>query len=358
MRAQVPLDCRSIASYDKKRSDMNSKTLAKTGSFRHLCSKTPVFAGVLLFLLTGCASQIEIQGHRGARGLLPENSLPAFMKALDIGVDVLELDAGVTKDGVVVVSHDPCLQPDFVRDAAGKWIAPRAGNARFGACLVDLSLAEVQRFDVGRIKPDTEYAKRFASQVPIDSTLIPTLSALFAAVKARADTKVRFNIETKLSPMARNETVSPQVFVETLLAVIRENGMAARVTIQSFDWRTLQISQRLAPDIPTVYLSAQQKWLDNIGAGNREGSAWTAGLNAREFGDSVPRMVKAAGGAVWSPYFGDVTPAKIAEAKSLGLKVVVWTVNEPADITRMIEWRVDGIISDYPDRVKALLASK
>ncbi|MFN7673460.1 MAG: glycerophosphodiester phosphodiesterase family protein, partial [Betaproteobacteria bacterium] len=203
-----------------------------------------------------------------------------------------------------------------------------------------------------------EYAKRFSSQQSIDGTRIPTLAALFMLVKQKGDARVRFNIETKLSPMARNETVSPQAFVEKLLAVIRENDMASRVTIQSFDWRTLQISQRLAPNIPTVYLTVQQKWMDNIGAGNREGSAWTAGINAREYGDSVPRMVKAAGGAAvgntWSPYFGDVTPAKIAEAKALGLKVVVWTVNEPKDIEQMLMWKVDGIISDYPDRVIAL----
>lgn len=170
-------------------------------------------------------------------------------------------------------------------------------------------------------------------------------------VKQSGNTRVKFNIETKLSPMARAETVGPQVFVEKLLAVIRDNGMAGRVTIQSFDWRTLQISQRLAPEIPTVYLTAQQKWMDNIGAGNREGSAWTAGLNAREFGDSVPRMVKAAGGQIWSPYFGDVTAAKITEAHSLGLKVSVWTVNEAKDIQRMLDWKVDSIIGDYPDRV-------
>jgi glycerophosphoryl diester phosphodiesterase len=217
--------------------------------------------------------------------------------------------------------------------------------------LVDLSFAELQQFDVGRIKPGTEYAKRYVTQQSIDGTRIPTLAALFALVKQSGNTRVRFNIETKLSPMARNETVAPQVFVEKLLAVICENGMAGRVTIQSFDWRTLLISQRLAPEISTVYLTAQQKWMDNIGAGNREGSAWTAGLNASEFGDSVPRMVKAAGGKFWSPYFGDVTPEKIAEAHALGLKVSVWTVNEPKDIQRMLDWKVDSIISDYPDRV-------
>jgi glycerophosphoryl diester phosphodiesterase len=319
----------------------------------------PVFIGVCTFAtLSACASLTEVHGHRGARGLLPENSLPAFAKALELGVDVLELDTGVTKDGVVVISHDPCLNHDFVRDASGAWVLPTSKDNKYGRCLVDLTYAEIQQFDVGRIQLGTEYAKRFSSQQSIDGTRIPTLAALFMLVKQKGDARVRFNIETKLSPMARNETVSPQAFVEKLLAVIRENDMASRVTIQSFDWRTLQISQRLAPNIPTVYLTVQQKWMDNIGAGNREGSAWTAGINAREYGDSVPRMVKAAGGAAvgntWSPYFGDVTPAKIAEAKALGLKVVVWTVNEPKDIEQMLMWKVDGIISDYPDRVIAL----
>jgi len=339
------------------------------GILRQICLKMPVFISVFgTMCIVGCAvspnassnqsARIELQGHRGARGLAPENTLPAFTKALEIGVDVLELDTGVTKDGVVVVSHDPCLNPDFVREASGAWVRPLSKEKPYGKCIVELSMAELQQYDVGRIQPGSDYAKRFAAQTPIDGTRIPALAALFEMTKLRGANRVGFNIETKLSPMARNETVGPQVFVESLLKVIRDNGMASRVTIQSFDWRTLKISQRLAPEIPTVYLSAQQKWLDNIGAGNPEGSAWTAGINAVEYGDSVPRMVKAAGGAVWSPYFGDVTPAKLAEAKSLGLMVVVWTVNEPADIARMIEWKVDGIISDYPDRVKALLGGK
>lgn len=329
------------------------------GVFGQFWLNTPVVISVCAVIhLAGCTSLVEVQGHRGARGLLPENTIPAFAKALDIGVDVLELDTGITKDGVVVISHDPCLNPDFVRDATNAWIAPTSNDNKYGTCIVDLTFAALQQFDVGRIQPGTEYAKRFASQQPLDGTRVPTLAALFALTKARGAEQVRFNIETKLSPMARGETVSPQVFVESLLQVIREHGMAARVTLQSFDWRTLQISQRLAPEIPTAYLSAQQKWMDNIGAGNREGSAWTAGRNAMQYGNSVPRMVKAAGGAVWSPYFGDVTPAKIAEAKTLGLKVVVWTVNEPKDIERMLALKVDGIISDYPDRVKAVMGKR
>jgi len=323
-------------------------------SLSHFCSKMPVVAGVLLVaILPGCATPPETQGHRGARGHLPENTLPAFMKALDLGVDVLELDTGLTRDGVVVISHDPCLSPDFVRDVSGMWVTPKGPGDKFATCIVELTWPQLRIFDVGRFKPGSDYAKRFATQSPLDGTRMPSLAALFDAVKSRGDGRVRFNIETKISPMARQETVPPQAFVESLVNVLRENGMAGRVTLQSFDWRTLLISQRLAPDIPTVYLTAQQTWMENVGVGSIEGSAWTAEFNAREHGDSVPRMVKAAGGAIWSPHFGDLTPAKLAEAHALGLKVVVWTVNEPKDIVRMVQWKVDGIISDYPDRLKA-----
>ena len=129
-------------------------------------------------------------------------------------------------------------------------------------------------------------------------------------------------------------------------------------SLQSFDWRTLRIAQKKAPSIPTVYLSAQQKFLDNINAGSREGSAWTAGMNVHEFGDSVARMVRAAGGTTWSPYFGDIDESTVADAQSLGLKVVVWTVNEPKDIERMLDYNVDGIISDYPNRVRAVMEKR
>jgi glycerophosphoryl diester phosphodiesterase len=124
--------------------------------------------------------------------------------------------------------------------------------------------------------------------------------------------------------------------------------MAGRASIQSFDWRTLKIVQAEAPEIPTVYLTAQQKWLDNVAPG----SPWTAGVQFDQHG-SVPKMVKAAGGHTWSPFFSDVDAAKLAEAKALGLAVVVWTVNEPADIARMLGLGVDGIISDRPDLVRA-----
>jgi len=289
-------------------------------------------------LMISSAHALELQGHRGARGLLPENTLAAFGRALDLGVTTLELDCGVTQDGVVVIAHDRALNPAFTRDAQGRWIeAPRA--------IHHMRFDELQRYDVGRLRPGTEYAKRFARQQPIDGTRIPKLADLFALLQQRGDTRTRFNIETKISPLAPDESLAPDAFVAALLEVIRAAGIESRVTVQSFDWRTLAIVQKVAPGIPTAYLTAQRTSPRNVAPG----SPWTAGHDIANYGGSVPRMVKAAGGAIWSPYHGDLTEARVREAQALGLKVVVWTVNAEADMRRMIEWRVDGIISDYPD---------
>jgi glycerophosphoryl diester phosphodiesterase len=300
-----------------------------------------------LLALTGCSTlAFDAQGHRGARGLAPENTLPAFERALEIGVNTLELDVGVTADGVVVVGHDPALNPAITRDATGRWLAAK------GPTLKSLSLAQLQAYDVGRINPDTPYGKTFSTQAPRDGTRMPTLASLFAFVKDRGINDVRFNIETKINPTQPDETVNPEQFVRALLNVVREAGMQKRVTIQSFDWRTLQIVQGFEPGIPTVYLSIQTANTDNI----RDG-AWTAGFKIAEHG-SVPKMVKAAGGAVWSPNGGAVTEALVKEAQGIGLKVVPWTINTPADMERLLGWGVDGIITDYPDRLRDVMQKR
>jgi len=309
-----------------------------------------VAALAALLFAAGCATRFDLQGHRGARGLAPENTLPAFAKALEVGVTTLELDTEVTKDGVVVIGHDPLLNPDIVRKD-GKWLSEK------GPAIHALTYAELQQYDVGRLKPDTAYAKRYPDQQSADGTRMPRLADLFDMVKKSGNADVRFNIEIKSSPLAPNETLPPEPFAKVVIEEIRKAGMAGRATLQSFDWRSLQAAQRIAPDIQTVYLSAQQKFLDNIGADKPEGSPWVAGFQHRTHG-SVPRMVKAAGGKVWSPYFGDVDAVKLKEARELGLKVVVWTVNDEANIRRMLDLGVDGIISDRPDIVKRELAAR
>ena len=300
-------------------------------------------------LLGGCATHFDLQGHRGARGLAPENTLAAFSKALAIGVTTLELDVGVTADGIMVVAHDRYLNPDVIRDAQGQYLFAR------GPTIMSLTFAELQRFDAGRIKPESSYAKAFPQQQAVDGERIPTLRALFDLVEKRGARDVRFNIETKISPIAASETLPPEPFVRALIAEIRKAGLSRRATIQSFDWRTLQIAQQEAPEIVTVYLTSQQGAGDTVQLGKPGASPWLAGFDVDDYGGSLPKLVKEVGGTVWSPNFRDVTEALVREAQSLGLKIVPWTVNDEADWSRLLDWKVDGLITDYPDRLRALM---
>ena len=290
------------------------------------------------------AQALDIQGHRGARGLAPENTLPAFARALSLGVTTLEMDCAITKDGVVVVSHDPALNPDITRGPDGAFLD------RTGPAIWSLAYADLQRYDVGRLKPGTQYAARWPEQRPVDGTRIPRLADVFTLVKRSGNETVRFNIETKISPLEPAQTTGADDFTRRLIAAIRAGGMDKRATIQSFDWRTLAVAQKDAPEIATVYLTSVSGFMDSIEANGD--SPWTAGHRVRDHGGSVPRMIKAAGGAAWSPYSGDLTREAVREAQALGLKVVVWTVNQPADMRRFIEWGVDGVISDRPDLLR------
>jgi len=298
------------------------------------------------------AQEIDLQGHRGARGLMPENTLPAFASALSIGVTTLELDLAVTRDNVVVVSHNPKLNREITRDKAGKWLRED------GAVIRQTDYRQLKQFDVGAINPDARYAKRFPSQAAVDGTNIPTLDQVFELVKRSGNQTVRFNIETKLFPGKPDLTPSPIAFVEAVLEVIKRQQMSGRVTIQSFDWRTLQISQKLAPEIPTAYLSVAQPWLDTLQFGKPGASPWLAGFDIDEFQQSEPRAIKAAGGRIWSPYHKEVTREKIDLAHKLGLVVNVWTVNQPRRMEQLIAMGVDGIITDYPDRLRTVLLKR
>jgi glycerophosphoryl diester phosphodiesterase len=289
----------------------------------------------------------DLQGHRGARGLLPENTLPSFERALELGVTTLELDIAVTRDGVLVIHHDQTLNPDITRDASGRFLEQR------GPAIHALTWAELQAYDVGRIKPGTEYARQFAEQQPRDGARIPRLQDLFELVRRRGDDKVRFAIETKLHPDKPDETPAPEPFARALVDEIRKAGVAGRTQILSFDWRTLQVVQRIAPEIATVYLSIQRR-MDNIAAGRPEGSRWTAGFQYRDYG-SVPKMVKAAGGSHWSVFHADLTPELLEEAQALGLKVLVWTVNDVVAMARLARMGVDGLVTDRPDLARTLL---
>jgi glycerophosphoryl diester phosphodiesterase len=292
------------------------------------------------------ANAFDLQGHRGARGLAPENTLPGFARALGIGVTTLETDIAVSRDGVLLISHDPALNPDITRGPDGQFL-----NAR-GPVIWHTGLAELQRYDVGRLKPGTRYAEQFASQVPSDGARLPKLDELFALVRKSGNGDVRLALEIKLRPDAADDTPAPEPFARALVDAVRAAGMAARTTILSFDWRALQAVQKLAPEIGTVYLTIQQRNFDNIGADRPGASPWTAGIAYAEHG-SVPRMVQAAGGRIWSSFHGDLDAAKVKEAHALGLTVLAWTVNDPTQIARVMDLGVDGIVSDRPDLVRA-----
>ena len=264
---------------------------------------------------------MDVQGHRGARGHLPENTLPGFALALEMGVTTLELDVGVTKDGVVVIHHDRGLNPAIARGPDGKWVDEPTP-------IHSLTFEELQRFDIGRLRPGSRYGSHFPQQKPLDGTRIPRLADLFASA---AKTRVRFNIEPKMDADALDETLPHEPFAKALIAEVRKAGMESRTTVQAFHWPLLEVVER-ETKMKTVYCT--------------EGRG------------SDPARVHEAGGRIWSPDFQSLTPEKIAAARKWGMWITVWTVNERADIARMIDVGVDGIASDYPDRVLEALTRK
>jgi len=301
-------------------------------------------APLLALILAAPALAFDLQAHRGGRGLAPENTLAAFSQAVALGVDTLELDIGLTADGVVVISHDTSLNPDHTRDAQGQWLAAK------GPAIRSLTLAQLQRFDVGRIRAESDYGRQFARQQAADGQRIPTLAALFEQARA---SKVRFNIETKVDPTLPDETASPDAVADALIAEIERAGMASRVTIQSFDWRTLSRVAQKAPHIPRAYLSSSRTLSD---------PRWTLGMELASQG-SAPQLVKAAAGAsaapvTWSPAFRELTQAQVQQAHQLRLQVLPWTVNARADMARLIDWGVDGIITDYPDMLRDVMRER
>lgn len=295
----------------------------------------------------------DAQGHRGARGLLPENTLPAFRRALELGVSTLELDTGVTADGVLVVSHDRrmsaeiCLGPDGGQLPAGG-----------GPLIRDLTLAEVRRYDCGSLNPSR---KRFPEppRRNLPGTTVPTLAEVFD-LAAEIDPSVRFNIEMKVDPTV-DETVPLEEFVELLLDLVAARGLLGRTTIQCFDWRGLELVKRRRPELTTAALLSQE----TLDAGDP--SPWLNGLSFEASGGTALGLVAGARDYVdlFSPYWRLVTPgawgyldSTVEEIQAAGFPVIPWTVNSRGRIERTLDLGVDGLISDYPDRLLEILGAR
>jgi glycerophosphoryl diester phosphodiesterase len=279
----------------------------------------------------------ELHGHRGARGLWPENTLPGFTGALALGVDAIEMDVALTADAVVILSHDATLDPALTRGPDGSWIEP------LGMWLGDLDYLTLSRFDVGRMRPGTAQAAAFPQQRALDGVSLPRLDEV-----VRLNPQVMLAIELKTFPDRPGLTVTPEAMADAVLAVLDRAGAAARARIISFDWRGLRYLRRNRPEIGLGYLTDAE----TVAAAR----LWWDGPSPEDFGGSVARAVAAEGGTVWGPDCAKLTQAEVAEAVSLGLLVNPWTVNEPDDMARLIGWGVGALTTDYPDRARAVMA--
>jgi len=292
---------------------------------------------------------IRLHGHRGARGIMPENTMAGYRFALDCGLKAMEFDVLFTRDATPVLTHNGRLSPDAVRGPDGNWLEPPGPRVR------DLSVEELRRFDVGGLRDGALYASRFPDQAVLRGQTIPLLDDLAALVARPEHGDVWLNLEIKSNPHHPDETPPIPELVAATLAVIRRHGVEDRTLLQCFDWRVLQEIARQAPEMPRSFLSAlaaaDNRDEDNI----YPDSPWMAGLSPDDHGGSLPGLVAAAGGQVWSPFYRDLVAADLKAAHDLGLVVNVWTVNEARDIDRMIEMGVDGIITDYPGRAQRRL---
>jgi glycerophosphoryl diester phosphodiesterase len=274
--------------------------------------------------------QIEIIGHRGARGLFPENTIEGFRQCLELGVRSFELDVGLTADGVVVVNHDLALNPAITCDAAGNWLK---GD---GPLLHHLTFAALQAYDVGRIRPASPYRLLHRRQKGGDNVHIPRLADVLLL-----SSEAQFIIELKTDPRHPGWTATPIAMAEAVLTVVDQTGAAARVIIESFDWRGPHYIRRIRPAQQTAWLTRPETV--------RDSGLWWDGVTVAGFANSVAAAVAAQGGQIWAPSFETVTHAAVAEAHALGLRVIPWTVNRRAALRRMIGHGVDGIITDRPD---------
>jgi glycerophosphoryl diester phosphodiesterase len=278
-----------------------------------------------------------ILGHRGARGVLPENTM-AGMDHLDaIGVTAAEIDLAVSADGVPVMVHDPLLDPDKTRDAGGAWLrAPRK--------VIDLTAEQIGALDVGDLRPGSEAARQFPRQRALPGARVPTLREVCRWAAARPDFVL--TLELKSDPTAPDLTPPPEDMVSLVLAEVAAAGIADRVILQSFDWRVLVAGQSQAPGMVLSGLSHVVKSV-------YPGSPWLAGHDCGP--DDLADALAGTGAQMWCPFWRDLTQAQLDRARTLGLLVHVWTVNDAADIAAVARMGVDGIITDYPGRALEVL---
>ncbi len=290
------------------------------------------FLFLLIFTMNISIAQkpvFDLQGHRGCRGLMPENTIPAFLKALDLGVNTLELDVVISKDRQVVVSHEPYFNPDITTDPKGKQLSQIAKTN-----LYLMSYVEIKKYDCGSIGNPN-----FLEQQKLN-THKPLLSDVFKAVAEHCKNNKlplpNFNIEIKSEEKEYDITQpQPAPFSDLVYTVILKNISFDKVTLQSFDFGVLKYWH-----LQTKNLKYQKIKLAALVA-NMKGIE----ANLQDLGFDPD---------IYSPYFKLLDNEKVAFLHSKNISVIPWTVNEIADMKTVIDYRVDGLITDYPNRAKGL----
>ncbi|MFG2767673.1 glycerophosphodiester phosphodiesterase family protein [Streptomyces rubiginosohelvolus] len=305
----------------------------------------------------------DLQAHRGGLGMTTEESLEGFSKALRLGVSTLELDTQITKDAKVVVTHDRKVSAQKCRDTApatpGDTMYPYVGKF-----IKDLTLRQVKTMDCGFQQlpgyPDQEVVRGFR---------MAELKDVLHLVRSYKARQVTLNVETKVEAGSPTETAPRELFVRRVFEEIERSGIARQVTIQSFDWGSLKAMHRLAPHWPLVALTNY----DFLQVGKPGASPWLGGIDVDDFGgDFVAAAASIKGVETLSPNYGFPQNGKIGDpgfrfypdkgmitkAHARGLKVVPWTCNDPATIEALMDMGIDGIITDYPNRVRELMANR
>ncbi len=343
-------------------------------NFRSL-TLLPLFIGSLFSIIfSGCKKNIpdplppdtrgklEVYAHRGARSYAPENTIPGYATGLAIGTHWVDMDIVMSADGEVVVSHDIRLNPDIVRGPDGKFITERL-------LAKSLSLQELQQYDVGRMDTSTSYSKFFPAQLGMDGVRMPTLREVIRYVKGKTGNRVGYQIEFKTDPEHPDWTYTPAGFAAALYKILQEENIVTHCEIQSFDWRCLYEIQKLDKRIKTAYLT---EWDNEPGCplsffdpDPAIAGLWTGGILVKDHKNSIPQMVSDMGGTCWEPEDVELRKETLDEAHRLGLKVVVWTwpehsktVFDPALVSKLIDWGVDGIITDDPGMLISMLAAR
>ena len=292
-------------------------------------------------------NKIKIYGHRGARGDLPENTLKSFQYLFENNINAYETDVLISKDLVPVITHDFKLDPDLTRDSSGDYI--NEDNIK----IFDLTYEELSRFDISSLNKKTQYGKRFADQKNLTNQKIPKLSELLELTSNNIVDGLLINLEIKSTPIEKNLTPPPDVMAKLIIDEVNKSIVKDKVIYSSFDWRILREIKNLDHKISRAYLTSKKRgkiydkspWLDLMPVYDKENLG-------------LPKLVKKLGGNAWHPKHKDIKREDVRISHDEGLPVNVWTVNEEFDMLRMIDYGVDGIITDYPLRLRELCERK